>query len=193
MVQIVEDDDDLQHHHHQQQKNQNHHQKKKQSDPEEEEEEEEEFLEMESSPLRSTQPYPPPADRRLRSPSKPIPIPIPLPLPAPELEQVVSSVVVVSRSIGAPAAVEMSKVDPGEDGFLAGRSEEDGGGGGGRTPSRTVSAILWRQRREAMVKRAALGFRVCEIVLCLISFSVMAADKTRGWAGDSFDRYQEYK
>ncbi|KAK9117132.1 hypothetical protein Sjap_016079 [Stephania japonica] len=128
---------------------------------------------MESSPLRSTHQF-----------SSPIPLPLPPPLPAPE--HVMSSVVVVSRSIGAAPApvVAMSKVDP----------EEDGGGGEGRAaPSRTVSAILWRQRREAMVKRAALGFRVCEIVLCLISFSTMAADKTRGWAGDSFDRYKEYK
>ncbi|MBA0684581.1 hypothetical protein Goari_026160 [Gossypium aridum] len=40
---------------------------------------------------------------------------------------------------------------------------------------------------------AALGFRLSEIVLCLISFSVMAADKTSGWSGDSFDRYKEYR
>ncbi|EPS65781.1 hypothetical protein M569_08996, partial [Genlisea aurea] len=28
---------------------------------------------------------------------------------------------------------------------------------------------------------------------CLISFSVMAADKTQGWSGDSFYRYMEYR
>ncbi|ONK81322.1 uncharacterized protein A4U43_C01F27800 [Asparagus officinalis] len=31
------------------------------------------------------------------------------------------------------------------------------------------------------------------MVLCLISFSVMAADKNRGWTLDSFDRYNEYR
>ncbi|KAL2321848.1 hypothetical protein Fmac_026227 [Flemingia macrophylla] len=46
---------------------------------------------------------------------------------------------------------------------------------------------------QTMSKKVALGFRLCEVVLCLISFSVMAADKTRGWSGDSFDRYKEYR
>lgn len=40
---------------------------------------------------------------------------------------------------------------------------------------------------------AEFAIRVLEVVLCLISFSVMAADKTSGWAGDSFDRYQEFR
>ncbi|XP_076936395.1 CASP-like protein 4A3 [Bidens hawaiensis] len=53
-----------------------------------------------------------------------------------------------------------------------------GGGGGGR---------------EVMVERVQLGFRVCEMVLCLIAFSVMVSDKTKGWSGDSFDRYKEYR
>jgi len=44
-----------------------------------------------------------------------------------------------------------------------------------------------------MLKKVALGFRLSEVVLCLISFSVMAADKTSGWSGDSFDRYKEYR
>nr|GLL36218.1 CASP-like protein 4A3 isoform X1 [Ipomoea trifida] len=47
--------------------------------------------------------------------------------------------------------------------------------------------------RHAMVSKAALGFRVCEVIFCLISFSVMAADKTQGWSGDSWDRYKEYR
>ena len=44
-----------------------------------------------------------------------------------------------------------------------------------------------------MVEKAVLGFRFSEIVLCLILFSVMGADKTQGWSGDSFDRYTEYR
>lgn len=50
-----------------------------------------------------------------------------------------------------------------------------------------------RSRKDVTVERAALGLRVCEVILCLISFSVMAADKTQGWSGDSFDRYKEYR
>ncbi|KAJ8631103.1 hypothetical protein MRB53_024426 [Persea americana] len=50
-----------------------------------------------------------------------------------------------------------------------------------------------RSRREEMVQKAALGFRVLGLVFCLISFSVMAADKTQGWAGDSYERYKEYR
>lgn len=60
---------------------------------------------------------------------------------------------------------------------------EDGGGGRrGR-----------RVRKEVMVERLGLGFRVMEVVVCLIAFSVMASDKTQGWSGDSFDRYREYR
>lgn len=59
--------------------------------------------------------------------------------------------------------------------------------------SRVASSTKRRSRREEMVRKAALGFRVLGIVFCLISFSVMAADKTQGWAGDSFERYKEYR
>ncbi|CAI9773774.1 unnamed protein product [Fraxinus pennsylvanica] len=73
-----------------------------------------------------------------------------------------------------------------------------GGGGedevGGERPSRAaVASILRRSKRKVTVTKAALGFRVCEVIVCLISFSVMAADRTRGWSGDSFDRYKEYR
>lgn len=64
----------------------------------------------------------------------------------------------------------------------------EGGEVGGETPQRTG-----RSKRELTLTRAALGFRVCEFVLCLISFSVMASDKTEGWSGDSYDRYKEYR
>lgn len=65
----------------------------------------------------------------------------------------------------------------------------EGRGGG----ARAVAAVLRRSKVKETVKMAALGFRLSEIVLCLISFSVMAADKTKGWSGDSFDRYKEYR
>ena len=52
-------------------------------------------------------------------------------------------------------------------------------------------SMLRRSKRDIMVEKVALGFRFSEIVLCLNLFSIMAADKTQGWSGDSFDRYME--
>ncbi|KAF5734753.1 hypothetical protein HS088_TW15G00245 [Tripterygium wilfordii] len=57
----------------------------------------------------------------------------------------------------------------------------------------TTSSVPRTSIREDRLKMAELGFRISEVVLCLISFSVMAADKTQGWSGDSFDRYKEYR
>ncbi|XP_027353218.1 CASP-like protein 4A3 [Abrus precatorius] len=62
--------------------------------------------------------------------------------------------------------------------------------GGGERRSRSA-ALGWKT--EEVVSKAALGFRLSEVAVCLISFSVMAADKTQGWSGDSFDRYREYR
>lgn len=72
------------------------------------------------------------------------------------------------------------------------------GVGGGDGPdaergSKVVSWILRRRRRGQAVGRAAIVVRLAAVVLSLVSFSVMAADKTKGWAGDSFDRYREYR
>ncbi|GAU48981.1 hypothetical protein TSUD_245730 [Trifolium subterraneum] len=61
---------------------------------------------------------------------------------------------------------------------------------GERRP-RSASSV-GRTAEEVTIK-AALGFRLCEVVVCLISFSVMAANKTQGWSGDSYDRYKEYR
>ncbi|XP_034918703.1 CASP-like protein 4A3 isoform X1 [Populus alba] len=58
---------------------------------------------------------------------------------------------------------------------------------------RSTASVMRGSRKEEKMKVGELGFRVSEIVLCLISFSVMAADKTKGWSGDSFDRYKEYR
>lgn len=54
-------------------------------------------------------------------------------------------------------------------------------------------STLVSKTRVATLQKAALWFRVCEVVVCLISFSVMAADKAKGWSGDSYDRYMEYR
>ncbi|GAB4845655.1 hypothetical protein Ancab_039056 [Ancistrocladus abbreviatus] len=56
-----------------------------------------------------------------------------------------------------------------------------------------VEEIVGRSKRDEMVRRVALALRLGEFVLCLISFSIMASDKTQGWSGDSFDRYKEYR
>ncbi|KAK8933411.1 hypothetical protein KSP39_PZI015606 [Platanthera zijinensis] len=47
--------------------------------------------------------------------------------------------------------------------------------------------------RRAALRKVEVGLRVSEVVLCIVSFSVMAANKTSGWAGDFFERYQEYR
>ncbi|PSS30389.1 CASP-like protein [Actinidia chinensis var. chinensis] len=65
--------------------------------------------------------------------------------------------------------------------------------GGGRWRVRQSLSFLRRVKRESMVKKAALGFRVFGVVFCLISFSLMAADRYKGWALDSFDRYKEFR
>ncbi|KAL3629223.1 hypothetical protein CASFOL_026445 [Castilleja foliolosa] len=69
----------------------------------------------------------------------------------------------------------------------------EGGGGGGRRRYRPSISILREAKREMMVKKAALGFRIFGFLFCLVSFSVMAADKNQGWAIDSFDRYTEFR
>lgn len=99
----------------------------------------------------------------------------PLP-PAPEKAVAPAPAVSVHNLRGEPAPT-MTKVGP----------------GGERGSDRAVSSIMNRSRNGEVMKVANLGFRLSEVVLCLISFSVMAADKTKGWAGDSFDRYREYR
>ncbi|KAJ0971705.1 hypothetical protein J5N97_019664 [Dioscorea zingiberensis] len=59
--------------------------------------------------------------------------------------------------------------------------------------SRAVSGILRRGQVVVALKRAAVVLRAAAGALSLIAFSLMASDKTQGWAGDSFDRYTEYK
>lgn len=58
---------------------------------------------------------------------------------------------------------------------------------------RSVGSILRRSGKEQVVERVALGIRVCEVVMCVVSFAVMSTNKTPGWSGDSFSRYKEYR
>lgn len=74
-----------------------------------------------------------------------------------------------------------------------GVTKEGGFGGGGKEAAELGRRLRRRRRREVMVKRAELGLRVCEVILCLVSFCVMMSDKSRGWAGDSYYRYMEFR
>ncbi|KAG2326966.1 hypothetical protein Bca4012_035873 [Brassica carinata] len=74
-----------------------------------------------------------------------------------------------------------------EEGSQTTTTRKVGGGESGITTAEN------RERRDELVSIAALGFRVSEVILCVISFSIMAADKTQGWSGDSYDRYKEYR
>ncbi|KAG6656472.1 hypothetical protein I3843_04G024100 [Carya illinoinensis] len=109
-------------------------------------------------------------------------------------------VVVANQSFWTNTVV-LDKVDPGaQDRFSIVReveaSNSRGGstdGGGGSRRLRPNLSILKRVRRENMVKKTLLWLRISAFVFCLISFSVMAADKNQGWALDSFQRYKEFR
>ncbi|XP_051141206.1 CASP-like protein 4A1 [Andrographis paniculata] len=64
---------------------------------------------------------------------------------------------------------------------------------GGRRKFKPSLSILRRAKREKMVKQAGLGFRVFGSLFCLVSLSVMAANRNQGWALDSFYRYKEFR
>ncbi|CAD5186382.1 unnamed protein product [Musa acuminata subsp. malaccensis] len=59
--------------------------------------------------------------------------------------------------------------------------------------SRVVSGILHRDRREEAVRRTAVGARLAAAALCLVAFSVLAADRDKGWALDSYNRYKQFR
>lgn len=107
-----------------------------------------------------------------------------VPVPKPS-----SPVIAVNRSMREELSV-MTKTDNREDGN---KHREDIENGTDRRKPKVLSSILRRESKLERVKKAALGFRICALVFCLISFSVMAADRTQGWAGDSFERYKEYR
>ncbi|CAN6233821.1 unnamed protein product [Urochloa humidicola] len=68
-----------------------------------------------------------------------------------------------------------------------------GGVGGGVGSKRWLLDRVPEKVRRAELRRAELGFRVSAAVFCLVALSVMAADTTTGWSGDSFRRYNEYR
>ncbi|GJX85824.1 hypothetical protein Tco_0336598 [Tanacetum coccineum] len=66
-----------------------------------------------------------------------------------------------------------------------------------KSPAVVEDGGVWRVVRGksggGVVGKLGLGFRVVEMVVSLVAFSVMASDRTYGWSGDSFDRYIEYR
>lgn len=108
--------------------------------------------------------------------------PKPPPPPPPQLEHRSSSKVYRNRSSVEDAITKVERVGR--------RADVEEGEVGGEWKSESSADST---PRHVTVSKAALGFRVCEVIFCLISFSVMAADKTQGWSGDSWDRYKEYR
>lgn len=102
-----------------------------------------------------------------------------------------SPVVVVNRSVRDEPRM-VTKVDLGAVDGIASIGVEERGGASARRGKLSLS-ILRRPKRERAVERAALGFRVCGFLFCLVSFSIMASDKNQGWTLDSFDRYKEFR
>ncbi|KAH6798971.1 hypothetical protein C2S51_035455 [Perilla frutescens var. frutescens] len=106
----------------------------------------------------------------------------------------------LNRLVKEEAPRGVKKVGAVGDGGASALEEGYGDGGGGedevggdRRSRAAVQNILRRSERSAAARKWALVLRVFEVILCLISFSVMAADKTKGWSGDSYDRYREYR
>ncbi|XP_062106840.1 CASP-like protein 4A1 [Humulus lupulus] len=110
-----------------------------------------------------------------------------------------------NRSFPAEPLVVTEVLDPeAHDGVVFSPGEEDSerdvgnGNGGGlgsfnRRKLRPDLPVKQRTRMQhGLVKRVLLGFRICGFVFCLISFSVMAANRNQGWAFDSFYRYKEF-
>ena len=115
---------------------------------------------------------------------------------------------VANRSFKADPLVFTTRVDPkAQHGYTSVREVQEGGvvvdggfgvgvgvGVGGSRRLRPDPSILNKTRRDNnMMKTTFLGLRICAFVFCLISFSVMAADKQKGWALDSFYWYKEFR
>lgn len=113
------------------------------------------------------------------------------PTPPASVPATPSPIVVVNRSVRDEPKI-LTKVDLGAMDGIASQSVEEVGDASARRQKLSLP-VLKRPRRERAVKRAALGFRVCGFLFCLVSFSIMASDKNQGWTLDSFGRYKEFR
>ncbi|KAL5582559.1 hypothetical protein UlMin_015001 [Ulmus minor] len=105
-----------------------------------------------------------------------------------------------NRSFPAEPLVVTQALDPeAQDGFAGiGEVHEGGGEGTGSFNRRKLRPDLSNRKtikkdNQSLVKKVLLGFRICGFAFCLISFSIMAANKNKGWALDSFYRYKELR
>ncbi|KAG7535231.1 Casparian strip membrane protein domain [Arabidopsis thaliana x Arabidopsis arenosa] len=121
----------------------------------------------------------------------PLPSPIPPPPPQfpPPRRQRNARVPMNSSSDKSPSSMVVHNSWVREDGQQTTTRKAGAPINGEESATTTVN----RARRDDLVSVTALGFRISEVILCVISFSIMAADKTQGWSGDSYDRYKEYR
>ncbi|EPS58165.1 hypothetical protein M569_16652 [Genlisea aurea] len=97
-----------------------------------------------------------------------------------------------SRLSPSPAAVVVFSAD--ESGNPKAVVPQTGDrGNGSRRFKPGFPPILSSGERGEIYKKAALGFRISGFVFSLVSFSVLAADRYKGWALDSFNRYIEFR
>ncbi|CAL4955312.1 unnamed protein product [Urochloa decumbens] len=127
------------------------------------------------------------------------------PIGSPQKESAVTIAKLLSgEDLAAAEAKPAAEKDapPSDNGSLAADAAVAGagGGGGGGGVGASVGSKRWllsggvpEKVRRAELRRAELGFRVSAAVFCLVALSVMAADTTTGWSGDSFRRYNEYR
>ncbi|KAK4282428.1 hypothetical protein QN277_013807 [Acacia crassicarpa] len=110
-------------------------------------------------------------------------------------EKPASPVVVTNRFQVEPKVV--TKLDPGaQEGVVGVNDVEEGTAAAARSDNRRlrpdVSAFLL-SKKESKLNKALLGLRIAASVLCLASFSVLAADREKGWALDSYYVYKEFR
>ncbi|XP_028785031.1 CASP-like protein 4A3 [Neltuma alba] len=111
-------------------------------------------------------------------------------------EKPASPVVVANRFQVEPKVV--TKVDPGAQKGVVGVNdvEEGTGAAGSGSDNRRLRPDVYsllRSKKESKLNKALLGLRIVASVLCLASFSVLAADRDKGWALDSFYVYKELR
>lgn len=113
-------------------------------------------------------------------------------------EKPASPVVVTNRFQVEPKVV--TKVDPGAQEGVVGVNDVEEVTGAAATASgndnrrlRPDVYGLLRSKKESKLNKALLGLRIAASVLCLASFSVLTADREKGWALDSFYLYKEFR
>lgn len=108
-------------------------------------------------------------------------------------EKPASPVVVANRFQVEPKVVTM--VDPAaQEGVVGVKDAEEGAGSwsNNRRLRPDVYGFL-RSEKEGKLNKALLGLRIIAFVFCLISFSILVADRKQGWALDSFYLYKEFR